>query len=418
MDINNLSEGIMLKRLGHRYETPNNHGMTKLKEYAELDTLIVEKDPVKNTPGVWNYTLAIGPISEEQYKAIKKEDEDYVVKFEGKYYNKLGNSDNTDIDLNIGGILRIVAEDINIYTTKDGQYDYFGGYIMLPWVPVSSRNSPDGLDVAGKLSKLTGERIDFLRSNGKEIPEDEFKDMEPLPKKYYEDYRETKQAFAQFHIRGIEPESMEKWKRGNISISELVKSHSLHCDIRMDFGFKKLIQWVLTQDSMQAYIDSLCGNTDPKTGNVSKGLLVSKPSSEPPQYQKNDSNNQSEDLLLDKKGADIVEDIVMKDKYLILAPGQVGATPYKSAILFTIWQGKVKAGTQRKSMHEYFFYPEESNKDCILDGRYIAHCFSVGGGQKRWWFWKCKDDPKPMNPYEHNDEGYYWPIPAEEVELS
>jgi len=97
----------------------------------------------------------------------------------------------------------------------------------------------------------------------------------PLPPEYYADFKPGKLAFIQWHIRGILPEDKEAYDRGKKSFSEIIVGHSLHQDFRMWFqGLSKPVEWVILDDSMEAYERYNLGKRDPKTGNVQKSLCV------------------------------------------------------------------------------------------------------------------------------------------------
>jgi len=52
----------------------------------------------------------------------------------------------------------------------------------------------------------------------------------------------------------------------------------------------------------------------------------------------------------------------------------------------------------------------------LLDGRFIIRCFKSSGDKNNtWWIWKATDDPYPINPYCHVDQGFQFLIPASSV---
>ena len=250
------------------------------------------------------------------------------------------------------------------------------------------------------------------------IPEDIYKsiatDNKPLPKILYVDYRNANDAWAQLHIRGLEPEDTKKYKSGHLSFEELISGHSIHCDLRMKFG-NKFVQWVITQDHIKDYFDTIIGRRDSKTGNVSKGLAVVKPSAEEP--SKIIKAEENKELIISSKDAKLIKDYVLFNKSYIIEAGDVGATAYKDAYMCAIWLGSAKSGLQREDAHEYFLYPSSSlpkNNKELFNGRFIVRAFKAGK-DKRWWFWKAIDNPKPMDPIKHCDTGHYWPIPANNI---
>ena len=189
-----------------------------------------------------------------------------------------------------------------------------------------------------KSSQLTKENILEWVDNG-HIPDEVYnkiaKNNEPLPKILYPEYQDGNIAWAQWHIRGLNHDDVLKWKKGEISTKQLVKGHSLHCDLRMQFGPKKqLQQWVLLDNDMESYLRGLHGERDPKTGNSQKMLAVVKPSAEEPQ-QVVKSNNRTKEALLDDRGAEIVENYELRNKSFIIDSGDVGACLRRGAKVFT-----------------------------------------------------------------------------------
>ena len=258
------------------------------------------------------------------------------------------------------------------------------------------------------------------------IPDEKYKELakplEPLPKELYIDYSETNDgdAFAQFHLRGISPEDYKAYKSGKKSFKDIIIGVSLHCDLRMKFKNGKFIQWVILQDYMTDYIDMLTGKNDPKTGNVSKALIVVKPSSVEPSKNpyKESATSSGKEMLIDEKGAEIVDKYIIHETSFWIDPGNVGSTPYTYAYLGTIWLGKAKALLQRKDAHEYILEPLKSipriNQE-LFNGRFIIRAFKDKQG-RRWWGWKAKDNPLPMDSIKHSDCGYYYPVYPENIE--
>ena len=457
------AEGIMLKKLDWQYEYPQNHGWAKAKYYEEIDLRVLDKKTVKGAKATWNYYLGydtpkdfaesylsittkdwygkVHAIKNGRIIAVGKDCKKYLDDDSVKFVTFMGKTDNTNIKVNINDILRIAAEEVLKFNNPENdKYPRYSFYIGRALEPIPEKDVTDTIELIDKLSHFEPERIpiDELRhikqtikglnlnketilqwvENGK-IPEDEYnkivKPLEPLPKILYPEYQDGYLAWAQWHIRGLEHEDVLKWQKGEISTKELVKGHSLHCDLRMQFGKKKqLQQWVLLDNDMESYLRGFKGEIDPKTNNSQKMLAVVKPSAlEPGNIVK-----EQRELLLDDKGASIVQEYELKDKSFIIPAGDVGATEYKDAYLMAIWTGRVKFGLQREDAHEMFLYPDdnlpEKNKK-LFDGKYIVRCFKAGQ-DKRWWFFKSFDTPKPLDPIKHSWTAHYWPIPADQIE--
>ena len=695
IEVEKLSEGAMIKKLDAPYEAPHNKGSIKWKKEREIDVLVVDKKEIYRLgkpTGNYNYTIAVGPLTEREAKLIREKDKDRVVEFRGKYWNVLGKTDNTKIDVEVGDIIRIAAEEVIEYETDDPEVKYYSTYIARVLQPVPERNIPDTLEVPRRLAALEPRRVslvekgrgffslkgeipinkklaaslpphktyveatcgagevfwykepsevevlndinpDIMRlyrivkrlkpedfaqlskynwvgdeeyyinlqkrgkpkddlaflhwymyltrfgwkfrgdpakdsfrktDQGKEmrwrerlekakerlqhvklenkdytevikeydsndtlfffdppypgrevyydtepfdyirlakvlkqikgkfilcsiLPDDikshfknfyiqtiswksplsqfggkdqelciisnfkfdlkgvvkkkekynikEFieqghipkeiyikiaKPNEPLPPEFYVDSREGV-AWAQTHVRGLEPEDVEKFKQGKLSLADLFVGHSIHVDLRMDLGLPKLVQWVITDNDVESYFKMMLGQLRETKGgvmNVAHSLCIIKPSSEPPETEKPKIKKATlEEPSIDKEGAKLLEKYqIISGSYFIPAGG-VGASAYKAAWMGLIWSGRVKTGVARPDYHEYFFYPDddlpELNKK-LFNGRFIIKCLE-DHGDRRWEIWKAVRDPKPADPILHKDTGYHWPLKAEEV---
>lgn len=431
-----IAEGVMIKLLNNHYEAPQDHGSCKWKERYEIDCLVVgEKEIIREgkKTGNWNYELAVGPIDKEWAEAISKRDKTAVTEFKGKFYNHIGKSDNTKEDVAIGSILRIASEDVNSYETDVPKYAYYKAYVSVVLQPVPEKNVPDKIFVLERLSRFTPRRErlvekavkDDVRTSiaegkiPKEIYKEHAKENEPLPQEFYNDYREG-DAFIQTHIRGLEPEEVEKYKKGKMTLADLFEGHSIHIDDRMSFrGLKRLVQWVITDNNVESYLRMLKGElveTASGVKNVAKSFALVKPSAEEPGKVK--KAEETKEPSISKKGAKMLADLqIVKSSYFI-APGEVGSSAYKYAWMGLIWRGKVKSGIGRKDYHEYFYYPDknlpEKNKE-LVSGRYVVKAFKRPKGTGNYWqVWKATEG-FPADPIEHRDSGYYILVPAREL---
>ena len=395
-----------------------------IEKENKINALVVGKHRIAkegDSVDSYNYILACGGISKEWAEAVEKEDKNAVIKFKDKFYNVIGKSKNTDCDVAKGSILRILVEGVDRYETANAEFYYYKNHIGMSVQSVPENESLDGIEVLEHLIKQILQKETLVKKGinedvktsiqnkkiSKEIYDKYAKENEPLPKEFYPDYKEGV-VFSQFHIRGLEPEETKEWKRKKISLAELIQGHSLHCDLRMQFD-DKLIQWVLTEDSIESYFNALKGKIDPKTGNVDKALCLVKLSTEEPSK----ILVKSKEVLLSLSNAKKVADLILLENSYIIKAGGVGATKYKDAFMGTFFIGKVKAGLQREDLHEQFFYPSECKDKEILNGRYIIRCFKE---VKRWWFWKTSKDPLPMDTIEHKAQrGSYFPVSANEV---
>jgi len=65
-------------------------------------------------------------------------------------------------------------------------------------------------------------------------------------------------------------------------------------------------------------------------------------------------------------------------------------------------KGEVKYGVARKDLHEFFFYGK------YLKGRFVLRKLKIGKEYKHWaWLFMKPEDQKPLDPVEHEDEGYW-----------
>ena len=431
-----IAEGVMVKLLNTPYEMPQDHGACKWKEKYEIDCLVVGKEEIireGKKSGNWNYELAVGPIEKEWAEAISRKDKKAVIEFREKFYNWIGKSDNTKQDVAVGSILRVASEDVNSYETDNPEHPYYKAYVSVVLQPVPEKNVPDKIFVLERLSEFTARREALVEKGikddvkisieegkiPKEIYKEHAKENEPLPKEFYNDYREG-EAFIQTHIRGLEPEEVEEYKKGKITLAELFEGHSIHLDDRMSFsGLKRLVQWVITDNNVESYLRMLKGElveTASGVKNVAKSFALVKPSAEEPGKVKKIEG--IKEPSISKKGAKILADLqIVKSSYFI-APGEVGSTAYRYAWMGLIWRGKVKSGIGRKDYHEYFYYPDENlpekNKE-LVSGRYVVKAFKRPKGAGNYWqVWKATEG-FPADPIEHRDSGYYILVPAKDL---
>jgi len=356
-----IAEGVMVKLLDAPYQTPENHGWLKWKEKFELDALVVGKRETK-TSGTFNYDLAVGPISKEWADAISEKDKNFVTEYNGEYYNLVGKSDSTNQKVSIGEILRVASEDVNMYETDNPQFQYYGCYVSIVLQTVPEKSHSDDMVVLERLSEMTPKRKSFTKGitddvresirNGsipKEIYDKWAKPNEPLPKEFYPDYREG-DGFLQSHIRGILDEEMNDYKSGTRELWEIFVSHSIHLDLRIDFGFPILIQFVFTDNDVDSLIRFLTGATVTNIAGksaIAHSMMVVKPSAEEPQETLKKNMDESASGAIDVDGAKALEKIQILSSSYFIEKGGIGATPYTNSWMGTIWTGHIKAGCQR-----------------------------------------------------------------------
>ena len=257
------------------------------------------------------------------------------------------------------------------------------------------------------------------------LTKDEYKDLlkkedfsnRPLDKKYYKDQK-SGNGFCQWHLRGLEPEDVKKWEDGKLSFPKLIEGHSLHEDIRLTLpSLSKMVQYVVVESDIESYIRMMNGELNPEqkgAKNVQKAKIVSKPSGEPPKIK----IKEAKDMLIDEKGAKLIDKYIIRKQSYIISAGQVGATKDKDAYMGLVWTGKVSEGVQRHDFHEYFFYPDNDLPDLnkkMMDGKFVIRCFKGNERSTSWMMWKATKNPLPLNSFCYIDEGFHYLVPADKV---
>jgi len=433
-----IAEGVIIKLLNAPSETPQDHSACKWKEKYEIDNLVYGIHEIiregKKTDN-YNYDLCCGPISEEWANAILAKDKKAAIEYKGKCYLALGKSDNTKVKCEIGDILRTAAEDVNKFETDDPRYPYYKTYVAIVLAPVPEKSEPDKPFVLERLSEFTPRREALVEKAVKDdvkicieegkIPKEIYKiyakENEPLPKEFYNSPREG-EVFAQTHIRGLEPEDVEAYKKKKISLAELFTKHSIHVDLRMKLGEKKLIQWVITAQNTEKYFRMLKGEYEETATGVkqpTKAMAIVKPSAEEPEMKEIKKTEELKEPSISRQGAKLLEEIQIPGGYFI-APGEVGSSEYKFAYMGLIWKGRVKTGVSRKDYHELFLYPDSSlppkNRE-LLKGIFVIKAFKRPKEEGSYWqIWKATAG-SPADPILHKDSGYHYPVPAKDLRV-
>jgi len=228
------------------------------------------------------------------------------------------------------------------------------------------------------------------------LSKDEYKELlkkedysdKPLPDKYYK---------------------LPKSKSDNIPLWKAIHKHSMHVDLRCSFtGLKRLFQLVLVEDSIDSYLRVMKGSVDPKTNQVSKGLIVIKPSAMEP----SERLKEKKEMLLDEAGAKKVADLIIKSKSYWIKPGEVGATSETYAYMGAIVLGTIESGTMRDDFKELFLHPRGENSE-LWNGRFIVKAFE--SPRHLWWTFKAIKTPIPCNPYCEIDSGNFKLLPADRL---
>lgn len=146
-----IAEGVMVKDISHFYETPTNHGWSKVKKYYEVDTKVWDKKLVKGQDDVWNYFLGI-EVTEDYYNKLPDK-----IKVPNKYQMFFGKSNSTSVKAEIDDVLRVASEEV-LKTENDG-YPYYRGYISRALEVIPEKDVSDSLEVLDKLSQFQPKRM-------------------------------------------------------------------------------------------------------------------------------------------------------------------------------------------------------------------------------------------------------------------
>ncbi len=105
MDImkNPASEGVVIKDAKSSYVIgkKKNPKWIKWKKFVDLDVMVLEKKENKN--GTFGYSMGIGPVEEDTIKATE---------MNGDFYMNVGKTTNTSKDVEVGTIIRVMADEI------------------------------------------------------------------------------------------------------------------------------------------------------------------------------------------------------------------------------------------------------------------------------------------------------------------
>ena len=294
---------------------------------------------------------------------------------------------------------------------KDFDEDYWKHKIerVLFSEGVADKKSDDENEIEKSLKLTKDEYKELLKS----------KDYSgiPLPDKYYKEQK-SGNGFCQWHLRGLEPEEVKEWKGGKWSFTKLIEGHSLHEDIRLTLpSLTKMVQYVVVESNIESYIRMMKGELNPEQRgikNVQKAKIISKPSGEPPKVEL----KEMKDMLIDEKGAKLIDKYIIHKQSYIIPAGQVGATKDKDAYMGLVWMGNVSEGVQREDFHEYFFYPDTKMPDLnkkMMDGKFVIRCFKGNERPASWVIWKATKNSLPLNSWCYIDKGFHYLIPADKV---
>jgi len=224
-----------------------------------------------------------------------------------------------------------------------------------------------------------------------------------LPDKYYLNHKEG-DFWSQVHIAGITPSEYKDYKDGKIPLWRTFVNHPMHIDVRAKFETDDLMQFVIQEKSVNAYLKVLEGEVDSKTKRVAKGLVVVK------------SSEENKDTILTPTAAKKIAKYIIEDKSQWIGSGEAGASTNGWGFLGTIVTGEISTGVMRPDFREIFLTPDEtlpSKNKSLLSGKWILK--ALNEPEHFWMTFKATKDTLPANPYEKVDSGDYQLLPASEL---
>ena len=174
-----MAEGVLIKKLSHKYEYPQNKGWLKVKRFLENNCVVFDKKQVKGSKNTFNYFLGIDINSEYASQMLEdiKAKNRVVALYDNKIYKKhecddlldykkvrflmyFGKTDNTNIKCNTNDILRCASEEILYNENKTNpDFPFYTGYINRAMEKVPEVDVSDKLETFYRLSLLQPKRI-------------------------------------------------------------------------------------------------------------------------------------------------------------------------------------------------------------------------------------------------------------------
>lgn len=240
------SEGAMLKSVTSTYSLGGqSSSWSKLKMSREVTAIIYDRDPVKGSPGVYNFSCAVGPIKDpDEWKE--------TAEVGGKHYTVIGKTGNAKLAADKGD--RIVAEVFELLYDESGdkkRIHWFGPPMVVEKTDARAMTADEviGLVHAWEIEKqLDSEQnlnVNFIRESVEKAKEDERYVLgivlEPEEKDAQGD------IYSADEIKKAAWTYMAKWRnRGymhQIPINDdvdLVESIYVHPEMELKVGGKKI----------------------------------------------------------------------------------------------------------------------------------------------------------------------------------
>lgn len=234
----------------------------------------------------------------------------------------------------------------------------------------------------------------------------------PLPSKYYSS-PSSGTYIVQVHVIGITQQEHDDYEAGKIPLWKSFVGHSIHVDWRGKFeGLEKLLQIVIVESSIDAYLRVLQGEKDKKINNVAKGLLVVKDEKiDFTAYEK-----ATKEMVLNPTNAKKIAKFIIENKSFFIEPNNPGATKDTYGYLGCVGYGDVKTGILREDYFELFCVSSSglpTKNKSIFNGRWIWKAFE--NPRYLWWCWEAATNPNAGNSWLGCDQGDYQLKSAEEV---
>jgi hypothetical protein len=271
-----------------------------------------------------------------------------------------------------------------------------------------------------QLEKEAYNRKGLVLEKSTELCDEEYKALlktgefenKPLPPKYYKS--PSKGVYvAQVHVIGITQEEHDDYEAGKIPLWKSFVGHSIHVDWRGSFeGREKMLQIVIVESSIDAYLRVLRGEKDKKINNVAKGLmLVEDEKIDFSAYVK-----AKKEMILNPTNAKKIAKFVIENKSFFIEPNNPGSTKDAYGYLGCIGYGDVKTGILREDYFELFCVSSSglpTKNQAIFNGRWIWKAFKKP--RYLWWCWEAATNPNSGNSWLGCDQGNYILESAEDI---
>uniref|UniRef100_A0A6M3J9L9 site-specific DNA-methyltransferase (adenine-specific) n=1 Tax=viral metagenome TaxID=1070528 RepID=A0A6M3J9L9_9ZZZZ len=148
------SEGAMFKTTDSVYRTgqartQRQGDWTKIKNLKSIDTIVLDRDPVEGSPGVFTYSCYVGPVptsDKDKYRENRLQD------FQGKTYLRIGTSYNVKANLKVGDILEIRC--IRVEWQREGEKEWVTWMFPRVGIPRPEKNTPATIKETKNLAEL------------------------------------------------------------------------------------------------------------------------------------------------------------------------------------------------------------------------------------------------------------------------